>query len=112
MRRVSEYVLHEAYAGMGEDPKGNEVESWAAAVALGIYAYNPSTSSELIVDGHAHRVESAPTIYLPSSAVVGNRDRVTARGKLFWVDGDPADFRNPYNAGMDGIAIKLKAVDG
>lgn len=112
MRRISEYVQHEAYTGMGEDPKGNEVESWDDPVSLGIYAYNPSTSSEIMIDGHMHRVESAPTLYVPSTAVVGNRDRVTARGKLFWVDGDPADFRNPYDSGMDGISIKLRTETG
>ena len=112
MRRVSEYVQHEAYAGMGEDPKGNEVESWADPVSLGIYAMSPGTTGGVEIDGHMHRVESAPTLYVPSTAVVGNRDRIRARGKLFWVDGDPADFRNPYDSGMDGISIKLKAVTG
>lgn len=112
MRRISEYVQHEVYNGAGQDPKGNDVESWAPAVELGIYAYNPSTSSEVLIDGHAHRVESSPTLYVPSSAVVGNHDRITARGKSFFIDGDPADFRNPIDSSMDGISIKLKAVTG
>lgn len=105
-------MLHEAYNGAGQDPKGNDVESWAPAVELGIYAYNPSASSEILIDGHAHRVESSPTLYVPSSAVVGNRDRITARGKPFLIDGDPADYRNPIDSSMDGISIKLKAVTG
>ena len=112
MRRISETVQHEAFVSGGVDPKGNEVESWADPVPLGIYAHNPSASSEILIDGHMHRVESAPMIYVASTAVVGNRDRITARGKRFYVDGDPADFRNPYDSSMNGIAIKLKAVTG
>ena len=112
MRRISETVQHEAFVSGGVDPKGNDVESWAAPVDLGIYAYNPASSSEVLIDGHAHRVESAPTIYVPSGAVVGNRDRITARGKLFFVDGDPAVYRNPYGADMDGVVISLRAVTG
>lgn len=112
MRRISETVQHEAFTGMGEDPKGNEIESWAAPVSLGIYAMSPGTTGDVEIDGHMHRVDSAPIIYVPSTAVVGNRDRITARGKRFYVDGDPADFRNPYDSSMNGIAIKLKAVTG
>lgn len=112
MRRISETVQHEVFVPGGEDPRGNEIESWATPVSLGIYAYNPSSSSEILIDGHMHRVESAPMLYVPSSAVVGNRDRITARGKQFYVDGDPADYRNPYDPAMNGLAIKLKAVSG
>lgn len=112
MRRISEFVQHEAFVPGAEDAHGNEIESWAAPVALGIYAYNPSSSSEVLIDGHMHRVDSTPTIYLPSSSTVSNRDRISARGKTFEVDGDPADFRNPFDSSMDGVSIDLKAVTG
>lgn len=112
MRRISETVQHEVFQGSGEDARGNVIESWASPVSLGIYAYNPSSSSEILIDGHMHRVESAPILYVPSTAVVGSRDRITARGKQFYVDGDPADYRNPYDPAMNGLAIKLKAVSG
>lgn len=112
MRRISEYVQHSVYVPGAEDDHGNEIESWGEPVSLGIYAYNPSSSSEVMIDGHAHRVETKPTIYTPSSALVGNRDKITARGITFEVDGDPSDFRNPYDSDMDGLSIDLKAVSG
>lgn len=111
MRHISETVMLEVYAGAGEDSHGNEVESWLPAVELGIYAFNPGGSSEPLIPGH-DRVVTTPTIYAPSGAVVGARDRVTVRGKQFEVDGDPLDFRNPYSSIMDGLSINLKAVDG
>lgn len=112
MRRISETVLVAAYAGTGEDAHGNEVETWGAPAAVGIYAFNPASSSEVFIDGHMHRVESQPTIYLPSASIIGPRDRVTARGVLYTVDGVTGDFRNPFNESMDGLQVALKVVTG
>lgn len=111
MRRISETVQHEVYAGVGEDPRGNEVEAWEPAVPLGIYAFNPGGTSEPFTPGH-DRVEATPTIYVPSGTQVGAHDKITVRGKSYEVDGEMRDFRNPYGAGMDGIVIELKAVTG
>ena len=111
MRRISEFVQHEVYAGTGEDAHGNEVETWAAAVQLGIYAFNPGGTSEPLITGY-DRVITTPTIYVPSESVLSPRDRVTVRGKVFEVDGVTSDFRNPYDSSMNGNSINLKAVDG
>lgn len=112
MRYISETVMLERFVGGVEDAHGNETETWAAPVELGIYAYNPSSSSDVLIDGHMHRVETKPTIYVPSTAVVGARDRITARGEAFEVDGEPSDYRNPYDSTMNGVSINLRAVDG
>lgn len=112
MRYISEVVKHSKYNGTGQDPKGNDVESWAAPVDLGIYAFNPGVSSEPFVSGHDARVVTEPCVYAPPSAQVSARDRLTVRGVLFEVDGDPLDFRNPYGSEMDGLQINLRAVEG
>lgn len=112
MRYISETVLHATFTGTTANSRGNQGESWATATDLGIYAFNPGTSQEVLVDGHMHRVETKPTIYLPSTATVGNRDKITARGVTYEVDGDPADFHNPYDSAMDGISINLRVVSG
>lgn len=112
MRRISESVLHEKFTGVTQDAKGNDVPSWGAAVDLGIYAFNPGGTSEPFTSGHDTRVVTVPSIYVPSGAQVGARDRVTVRGKRFEVDGDALDFRNPYGVEMDGIEVKLRAVVG
>jgi hypothetical protein len=111
MRYISEYVKHERYNGTVTDPRGNQVESWASAVDLGIYAFNPGGTSEPFTPGH-DRVVTKPTIYVPSGAVVRAHDKITVRGKPYTVDGDTLDFRNPYEPGMDGLAIQLEAVTG
>ena len=67
---------------------------------------------EVLIGGHMHRGEAKPTIYLPSTAVVSSRDKITARGVTYEVDGDSADFRNPYDSTMNGLSIDLKVVSG
>lgn len=111
MRYISEIVQHRKYNGTTTDSRGNEVESWADPVDLGIYAFNPGGTSEPFTPGH-DRVVSTPSMYVPLGTVVGAHDKVTVRGKAYEVDGEVLDFRNPYGSLMDGLVIELKAVDG
>lgn len=111
MRRISETVQHSAFQGGAEDAYGNPTEGWAAPVSVGIYAFNPGTTSEPFLPGH-DRVVTQSAIYVPKGTTVGSRDRVTVRGVLYEVDGVVLDYRNPYDSSMDGIQVNLKAVTG
>lgn len=113
MRHVSETVQHEVYTGTGEDAHGNEIDSWAPPVSLGIYAFNPGGTSEPVTPGH-DRVITTPTIFIPTGSSVGHRDRITVTGEphKFEVDGGMRRFRNPYDSSMDGNVVNLKAVSG
>ena len=112
MRRISETVQHEAFAGMGEDQKGNEIETWAAPVSLGIYAMSPGTTGDVEIDGHMHRVVTRPSIFAPTGTVIGSRDRITARGITYEVNGVTREWRNPYGSAMDGVQVELVKVTG
>lgn len=111
MRRISEYVAHEAFQAGAEDAYGNPKEAWASPVQLGIYAFNPGTTSEPFLAGH-DRTITQPAIYVPEGTVIGPMDRVTVRGVVYPVDGVALDYRNPYDSSMDGIQVNLKAVTG
>ena len=115
MRYISEYVQHEVFVADGLDSRRNAVESWDPPVPLGIYAFDPGSSSESgqsSSSGHEARVITAPTLLVPSSSEVAARDRVTVRGTTYEVDGEALDYRNPYDSAMNGKSIKLKAVEG
>lgn len=112
MRHISETVQHEVYTGTAEDSHGNEIKTWAPAVDLGIYAFNPGGSSEPPLPGQ-DRVITTPTIYVPTGSVVAALDRITVTGEPpFEVDGNMRPFRNPYDSSMDGNLINLKAATG
>ena len=111
VRRISEIVQRSAFQGGVEDVYGNPAEGWAAPVDLGIYAFNPGSTSEPFLPGH-DRVVTQPAIYVPEGTVISSRDRVMVRGVLYEVDGVALDYRNPYDASMNGIQVNLRAVTG
>lgn len=111
MRRISETVQHELFQAGANDAHGNPAESWADPVSLGIYAFNPGTTSEPFLPGH-DRAVTEPAIYVPTGTVINPRDRVTVRGTVYEVDGETLDFRNPIDSSMDGCQVNLKEVSG
>ncbi|MFL0711668.1 MAG: hypothetical protein ACJLS2_02495 [Microcella pacifica] len=108
---MSETVSHEVFNGATKNARNNTVDSWAPAVQLGIYAFNPGGTSEPLLPGQ-DRVITTPTIYVPSTSSVGARDRITRGSVTYEVDGDPLGYSNPYDSSMDGVEIKLKVVSG
>ena len=111
MRRISEYVLLEVFDAGATDAHGNPAESWVEPVPLGIYAFNPGTTSEPNGDG-SDRLITEPSVYVPEGSPVGPRDRVTVRGVVYEVDGVLLDYRNPYDSSMDGCQANLREVRG
>ena len=109
-RRISEFVQLESFVAGAEDAHGNPVEAWGTAVTVGVLAFNPGGSVEPLMPGH-DRVITEPTLYVPEGVAFGPRDRVTARGVLFEVDGDTAVWRHP-NGLRPGNVVNLKRVVG
>lgn len=109
-RVVSETVQHAAYQSGSEDAHGNQVDGWATAVQVGVYAFDPGGSSEPLIPGH-DRVITTPTIYAPTSVVFGDRDRVTARGVLYEVEGETRAWVHP-DGSQRGNVIGLRRVVG
>lgn len=110
-RRISEWVEWEAFVAGEMDAHGNTIETWAEPALVGVYAVNPGTTGDVPLAGH-DRDTQTPSLYVPSDVVMGARDRVTARGRLYEVDGDTKVYRNPYGSRMDGNQIDLKRVEG
>lgn len=110
MRRISETVLWESFVSGAEDPQGNEVEAWLPAVPVGIYAFDPGSTSEPRRPGQ-DRVIVEPTVYMPRTAIFGPHDRVTVRGLLHEVDGVTREWRHP-NGQVKGNVVTLRRVDG
>jgi hypothetical protein len=110
MRRISEYVAWEAYAGAGEDSHGTEIPTYLASVSVGVYAFDPGSTSEPREAGR-NRVIVEPTIYFPRSKVFGPRDRVTVRGLVYEVEGVTREWRHP-NGRVTGNVATVRRVTG
>jgi len=76
---------------------------------VGVYAFNPGSSEEQV--GGMDRVIVQPSVFFPVGAVFGPRDHVTARGRLYEVDGETQEWVHP-SGHFRGNSAQLKRVDG
>lgn len=109
-RVVSEYVDHQGFIAGVVDAHGNPAESWSPAVAVGVYAFDPGSSSEPR-EGQ-DRVIVEPTLYLPAEIVFGPRDRVTARGRAYEVEGETREWVHPTDVARRANVATLRRVEG
>ncbi|MBE7953616.1 hypothetical protein ILP86_04690 [Microbacterium sp. R1] len=110
MRPISEFVDHEAFEAGAVDATGNAVEAWLPAVTVGVYAFDPGSSSEPR-EGN-DRVIVEPTLYMPFSVVLGHRDVVWARGKRYEVEGETREWVHPTDPTRRANVATLRRVDG
>ncbi len=110
MRPISEFVEHEAFDAGAVDAHGNPAEGWGEAVSVGVYAFDPGSSSEPREGGD--RLIVQPTLYLPAEAVFGSRDRVTARGYQYEVEGDTREWVHPTDSSRRANVVTLRRVEG
>lgn len=110
-RVVSEHVQHAVFIPGAEDAHGNPVEGWGTPVEVGVYAFDPGSSSEPREPGH-DRVIVEPTLYMPESAVFGHQDEVIARGKRYEVEGETRKWVHPTDTTRRANVVTLRRVGG
>lgn len=103
MREITETVQYEAPVAGAVDAHGNATDQWAAPVPVGIFEFDPGSTSEPR-EGR-RRVIVEPTLYLPPGVVLDAAGRVTARGKRYLIEGDTREW--PI-----GNVVSLRRVDG
>ena len=109
-RRISELVSHEAFVAGAEDAHGNPVRAWLPAVQVGVFAFDPGSTSEPREAGR-DRVIVEPTVYMPTGALFAPDDRVTARSIRYEVEGVTREWRHP-NGRREGNVATLRRVAG
>lgn len=102
-------------AGVVLDPYSNEETGldWDAVIETDIanVALEPRPSSEPVQDAR-NAVTSGFTLYAWRAVDLTPADKVRMRGVVYDIDGEPADWRNPYSGRLVGTIIQTKAVDG
>ena len=109
-RPIGETVLYQAPTIGAADAHGNAKTTYAAAVPVGVYAFDPGSTSEPRTAGH-DRVIVEPTIYFPPETVFAPHGRVTARGLLYEVEGETREWRHPSGTFL-GNVVTLRRVTG
>lgn len=124
-RRISETVRYQAPQLGAKDAHGNAKVTYAAPVDVGVYAFDPGSSSEPRTPGH-DRVVVEPTLYFPAGddlvppevppvvpgiPVFQARGRVTARGLLYEVEGETREWEHPSGRFKANV-VTLRRVAG
>lgn len=93
----------------GTDGDGNDVYGTTETLTSGAFA--PEGSTEL-VQGQA-TVISNPTFYLSDGAPIPDADdQLRVRGVVYNIDGQPAQYQNPYTGSAPGAVLRLNRVTG
>lgn len=108
MRDITEHIEYEAPITGDRNPHGNATTSWADPVSVGIFEFDPGSTSEPR-EGQ-RRVIVEPTLYLPPDVVLEPAGRVTARGKRYQVEGETREWRR--RGEPIGNVVTLRRVDG
>ena len=97
------------------DPYSGEVTSlsWDVPDELNIegVGVEPRPSTEPVQDAR-NAVVSAFTLYTDINPDVTPSDRIRVRGVVYDVDGEVADWRNPFTGWAAGSVIQTKRVNG
>lgn len=98
------------------DPYSGEAtgEDWTTPTSVpwvGV-AVEPRVSVETVTDGRAP-VVIGRTLYGDPTVTITARNRVSLPdGSIWQVDGDPADWVNPWTGWHPGQVVQLKKADG
>ena len=124
-----ETVTFEALSTSATDAHGNPVESFVDPVDVPGCGFDPGGTVETYTPGR-DAVVSSPRLFIPSGVFVyeetnlfvldefgsrygvNARDRVTVRGIRYEVQGDPADWINPFTGWSPGGVVNLSRVAG
>lgn len=94
----------------GEDVNGNPIREWVAQAAVPGCAFDPGGTVESVEPGRNPTVTS-PRVLSMSPIAARARDRAVIRGLTFEVDGDVAEYLNPFT-GFRGWVLNLKRTEG
>ena len=103
-------VQHEVFTPGVEDSQGNEVDAWAAPVAVRVYGWAPPSGDREIRDTRTG-VERDLDLYC-RTPFAGPRDRVTIRGERFTVVGHPENYDFGPFGFTPGCRVNLRRVEG
>lgn len=95
------------------DAYNNTVEDWTTPTETPVedVGVEPRPSTEDNRDAR-NAVTSGFTLYMPAGSVVTAKNRIRVRGDDYAVDGEPAEWRNPFTGWEPGLVVQTKRMEG
>lgn len=94
-----------------ENDYGNEVETYGPPESVGVYEFDPGSSSEPRLPGQ-ERVITTPALYAPVDTPFTEADKCTVDGVEYKVEGVPSRYRNRNAGKAPGAVVHLRRVSG
>jgi hypothetical protein len=95
----------------GTDRYRNPIVTGASETAISGALFDPGGSATTVEQGRSP-VVTRPTLYFPDTRPdIIATDQIRVRGRVWEVDGDPADWRG-WVDDFGGLVVPLKAVNG
>lgn len=95
----------------GADRYGNPVYELVDVVLGETAAFDPGGSREPVEVGRTPTV-TTPKLYFTQWPDLVKTDLVVVRGEVFQIEGDPADWRNPWGSDVGGMVVELERAEG
>jgi len=110
-RRVTKTVQRWPYVAGVKDAHGVLTEGWGPTENVGVYEFDPGSSSEVRQPGQ-NRVIVEPKLYGPIDMPFQPRDKCVVDGKMYMVEGEPAKWHHGQANYSPGAVVNLRRVDG
>jgi hypothetical protein len=108
---LGEQVTRRRRTQSGTDRYGNPVYTTTDVVLEQGAAFDPGGSREPVEVGRT-QVVTTPKAYFTERPDVRADDLLLIRGDWFTVQGDPADWRDPFGSQVGGLVVELSRVEG
>lgn len=95
----------------GTDAYGDSTSSTERRTLIHGAIIAPVRSTEVTGDGRS-AVIVGYTLFVPSDTDLTTNDTIEISGAVFKVDGQVADWVNPYTGDRRGIEVRLRRVEG
>jgi hypothetical protein len=111
MREASLIVQRLPRIGGTTDDYGNEVETYGPAEDVGVFEFDPGSSSEPRLPNQ-ERVITEPALYAPFDTPFAETDKCIVDGVEYKVEGVPSRYRNRHAGKSPGAVVHLRRVSG
>jgi hypothetical protein len=106
-----EPVTRRRRAQSGTDRYGNPTYTTTDVVLEERAAFDPGGTREPVEVGR-EPVVTTPKLYFTERPDLVSSDVVLVRGQAFTVQGDPADWRDPWGSAVGGLVVELQRAGG
>lgn len=108
---AAESVTRRRFTDGPDDRYGNPTKVPTDSLLEQRAAFDPGGSRAPVEVGRTQTI-TTPKLYFTEAPDLNADDNVQVRGRWYSVEGDPADWRDPFGSDVGGWVVELQKVSG